>query len=222
MPRIRTFPLGTFQTNCFIVDVPGAPAEPDARRGAQPCWIVDCGEDPGRLLDQIEQDGLEPRLLLLTHTHCDHIAGVQEARRRFPEIPVCVHEAEVGFLGDPMLNLSVGLGAPFTCEEAERTLKDGDTLALAGTTWRVIHLPGHSPGGCAFVHDASKQMISGDTLFTGSMGRIDFPTSNEQDMIASLARLMELPDDIAVHPGHGPATTIGRERRSNPYVNGQW
>jgi len=213
-PRIRSFALGTFQTNCFIVDVPDAAAPEDSR----PCWIVDCGESPGPMLDAVEREGLSPVALLLTHTHCDHMAGVSEARRRFPGLPVHVHESEAGFLPEPMLNLSVGLGTPISCEEAEHFLKDGEILELSGTRWRVIHLPGHSPGGCAFLHEESGQMISGDTLFAGSMGRVDFPTSDEDDMRASLRRLMELPDTTIVHPGHGPATTIGRERESNPYI----
>ncbi|MHC4141486.1 MAG: MBL fold metallo-hydrolase [Planctomycetota bacterium] len=95
----------------------------------------------------------------------------------------------------------------------------GDTVELADATWRVVHAPGHSPGGVLYVHDASKQAIVGDTLFAGSIGRIDFPTSDPQAMRHTIQHvLMGLPDDLTVYPGHGPATTIGEERRTNPFV----
>jgi len=219
-PRIHSFPLGTFQTNCFVVEVPDGPARSASDGENRPCWIIDCGEDPKELLDFVAAQHLKPAALLLTHTHCDHIAGLPEARRRFPGIPVYVHEAERGFLPDPMLNLSIGLGTPLAYDEADHFLRDGEVVSLDGTAWRVLHLPGHSPGGCAFLHEPSGHMVSGDTLFNGSIGRTDFPTSNESDMKASLHRLMELPDTVQVHPGHGPSTTIGRERRGNPFITG--
>ena len=98
-------------------------------------------------------------------------------------------------------------------------LTDGETLSLNGTVWRVVHAPGHSPGGVLFVHDASNQAIVGDTLFMGGIGRHDFPTSNAQDLRRTISEvLMSMPDEMVIHPGHGPSTTIGKERRTNPFV----
>ena len=208
-PKITVFTLGDYQTNCFIVTSPDS----------QDCWIVDCGYSPQPMLDFIEKDGLKPVALLLTHCHSDHMAGVDLALSRFGPLPIYVHEAECGFCSDPMLNLSGMIGQPVTCTEPDRILKGGEILTLNGTEWRVDHAPGHSPGGILFVNDDSNQAIVGDTLFAGSIGRFDFPTSNADALRHTISEvLMSLPDDMTIYPGHGPATTISAERSSNPYV----
>ncbi|MHC5003768.1 MAG: MBL fold metallo-hydrolase [Planctomycetota bacterium] len=208
-PDIAVFVLGEYQTNCFVV-------RPSA--GARRCWIVDCGYQPDRLLDHVASEGLEPVALLLTHCHSDHIAGIAEARRRLGPLPTYVHRAEAGFCSDPALNLSAFAGMPVTAPEPEHLVEDGQTLELDGTVWRVVHTPGHSPGGVLYVHDESGQAIVGDTIFAGSIGRHDFPTSNVDDLRRSVAKVMALPDDFRLFPGHGPHTTVGAERQSNPFV----
>ena len=208
-PQVKEFILGEFQTNCFVVSAPPSEA----------CWIVDCGYEPQPMLDWIDSSGLAPAALLLTHAHPDHIAGVDHAINRFGSMPMYIHEAEAGYCSDPMLNLSAVMGMPVTVTEPDRTLRDGDTLELNGETWRVVHAPGHSPGGVLYVHDPSKQAIVGDTLFAGSIGRMDFPTSDAGALRRTIAEIvMGLDDDYTVFPGHGPATTIGRERKTNPFV----
>jgi glyoxylase-like metal-dependent hydrolase (beta-lactamase superfamily II) len=209
-PVITPFVLGDYQTNCFVV-------QPAAGEAA--CWIVDCGFDPEPLLDHVAREGLEPAALLLTHCHSDHMAGVDQALSRFGPMPVYVHEAEVGFCSDPMLNLSALAGRPVTAAEPDQVLKGGEELELGGTRWRVVHSPGHSPGGVLYVHDESKQAIVGDTIFAGSIGRHDFPTSNVDDLKQSLEEaILALPDDMTIFPGHGPSTTVGIERRTNPFL----
>lgn len=220
-PRIRTFVLGDFQTNCFVVTVPDA-VDPGARRHA---WIVDVGQDPDALLDAVEQEGLEVKAMLFTHAHADHIAGVDEAIRRLgSRIPRLAHPLEAGAFEDPQLNLSAFVAAPISVSAPNGVLLPGVALELAGTHWRVLHTPGHSPGGVTLVHDASGQAIVGDTLFADSIGRTDFPTSDPTAMRNSLMKvLLSLPDATRIHPGHGPATTIGAERRSNPWLRaGAW
>jgi hydroxyacylglutathione hydrolase len=216
-PHIDTFALGEFFTNCFVISTPDH-ADPDRARD---CWLVDCGFQPESMFDHIAGRQLRPTALLLTHAHADHIAGVDAALSRFGGMPVYIHEAEQGYCCDPMLNLSALMGMHVTCAEPTRLLKGGEALELNGTSWRVVHAPGHSPGGVLFVHDDSKQAIVGDTLFAGSIGRIDFPTSNPEEMRHTIRHVvMSLPDDMTIHPGHGPSTTIGDERATNPYVVG--
>jgi glyoxylase-like metal-dependent hydrolase (beta-lactamase superfamily II) len=151
----------------------------------------------------------------------DHIAGVREVVAAFPGLPVIIHEAERDWLGDPLLNLSSFSGMPVTAPEASRLVRDGDELTLGGDAWRVIHTPGHSPGGITLYHAPSKTAIVGDALFAGSIGRTDFPGSDHATLVRSIkTRLYALPEDVRILPGHGPESTIGRERLSNPFVRG--
>ena len=208
-PHITSFTLGAFETNCFIVHL----------ADHADCWIVDCGEDPGELLDAVASKKLHPTDLLLTHAHAGHIAGVKEALRRFPDIRISIHPREAGFCSDPMLNLSAMAGMPLTIPEPEGRLEHGQRLMLGSSEWEVLHTPGHSPGGITLLHRASNQAIVGDTLFAGSIGRFDFPTSNRDDLHRSIHEvLLKLPDEVRIFPGHGPQSTIGHERQTNPFI----
>ena len=173
------------------------------------------------MFEWIDARTLTPTQILLTHSHLDHIAGIDAALTRFGSLPIAIHEAERGFCGDATMNLSALIGMPVTCTEPDQYLTHNQSIEIQGSPWRVLHTPGHSPGGACFVHDQSKQAIVGDTLFAGSIGRFDFPTSDPDKLRHSLHDvLMNLPDDMTIYPGHGPSTTIGRERRTNPYLVG--
>lgn len=210
-PLITSFTLGPVETNCFLVTAPDGP-------DPQGCWILDCGMEPAPMLDAITAKGLQPRGILLTHAHYDHIGGIAEARDRFGTMPILIHEIEREWNQDPMYNLSGSSPWPCVAPASTATFVDDEMIDLCATPWKVLHLPGHSPGSCGFLHAPSATLIAGDTLFRGSIGRVDFPTSNPQAMRDSLTRLMALPDTTRVIPGHGPETTIGLERSGNPFI----
>ncbi len=204
---METVTLGPFETNCYIVS--------DGDR----CWIIDASFEPEALIERVRELGLKPEALILTHAHVDHIAGVDEVVRAFGHLPVVMHADEREWLANPMLNLSAAMGLPVTARGPDRFIAEGDTLTLGGQTWKVSHTPGHSPGGVSLINSEAGIALVGDTLFAGSIGRTDFPGSDFETLAHSIrAKLYTLPDDTRVYPGHGPPTTIGREKRTNPFV----
>ncbi|MFG0274803.1 MAG: MBL fold metallo-hydrolase [Phycisphaerales bacterium] len=211
--EIERFSLGPFETNCYLLRVAdGAGSVPEG-------WIIDAGMDPDALIDRARASGARISKVVLTHAHADHIAGLGAVKAAFHGAEVLLHRAEKAWPGDPTLNLSAAFDAPFRAPEADRLLEGGETLELGSTRWRVIHTPGHSPGGVTLYCEAAGVAFVGDTLFAGSIGRFDFPTSNEQDLFHSIRdTLYSLPDDTRVLPGHMGETTIEREKKTNPFV----
>jgi len=211
---VSGFPAGAFAANCYVA----APA-----RGAE-CVIVDPGQDAQQGIDELlVRYRLKPIAVLLTHGHIDHmwsVAPVCGAKG----IPAYVHPDDRELLADPAkgLSLTVGQqlfgGITFTEPDDVRELADGSALSLAGLEFTVRHTPGHTPGSVTF--GSENGLFSGDLLFAGSIGRTDLPGGDHQAMLRSLARTLTLPDDTLVLPGHGPQTTIGAERRTNPFLTG--
>jgi len=208
-PGIRGFVLGPWETNCYVVTAPGT-AE---------CWIVDAGFEPGVLIEHVKSIGLTPVKIVLTHAHVDHIAGMREMIAEFGDVPIAIHEAEHAFLDDPTLNLSAFVEMSITTPAPSEFLDDGMELQLGDTAWHIMHTPGHSPGGVVLYNKAGGVAIVGDTLFAGSIGRSDFPTSDQEALFASIReKILTLPDETVVYRGHGESTTVGEERVSNPFV----
>lgn len=189
------------------------------------CWLLSSDEsdeavvlDPGfsppdvdRLLDLA---GKRPVAVLATHAHVDHIG---QAGDLAGETPVYVHEADAVGFTDQMA-WGAGSDNPVAPVKDLRTLADGDVLRLAGLEIAVMHTPGHTPGHCVFLIDVDGALCSGDLVFAGSIGRSDFENSDPMAMQESLRRFLELDDVVPVLPGHGPDTTVGRERASNPFL----
>ena len=211
--RIEPITLGPYQTNCYIVRT--------EREGGETCWIADFSFDIERLLDRVDELGLVPEALVLTHAHVDHIAGLAAAKRRYPDAPIIIHEAEEEWLTNADRNLSGLTPTPVTSPPADRLILDGETLTLGGEEWHVMHTPGHSPGSVSLYHAATGTCICGDAIFKGSIGRTDFPGCSFEALETSIrTKIYALPDGTVLLPGHGPPTTVGDEKRTNPFVPG--
>jgi len=192
--------------------------------GGRECVVVDPGLQPELILEAIHRKQLVPTAILITHGHCDHIAGIPALKQAWPDCPVVIGRGDAPMLTDPRLNLSAQFGLPYRCDAADVLLDDLATYAAAGLEFEVRTIPGHSGGHVVFVvRDVTPPVVfGGDVLFSGSVGRTDFPGGS----FATLARgirekLYSLPDDTIVYPGHGPATTVGEEKRTNPFVKSE-
>ena len=181
--------------------------------------LVDPGEDSDTLVKTLDQRGWRPVAALITHAHLDHLAGLPRCKDRWPELPIYLHESDLelyrhfpqqpGWLG-------LAMEAP-ELPDPDGWVRDGDILELAGLAVRVVETPGHSPGSVCYVVGGA--LFSGDTLFQGSIGRTDLPGGSYEEIIRSImTRLLPLGDDTRVYPGHGPDTTLGRERLTNPFL----
>ena len=199
---LRRFAVGPFDTNCYLA----------ADSTSLEALIIDPGGDPDAVAEAVRSEGLTVRAIVVTHAHADHTAACDALRRQFG-CPVMIHELDAPFLADPEANLSVWAGhGNLTIPKADRLLGDGDEIDIGQLVFRVMHTPGHTPGGICLLVDGV--LFSGDTLFASGIGRTDFPGGSYERLIESIqSRLFALPDDTVVYPGHGPKTTIGRERQ---------
>lgn len=186
------------------------------------CWIIDPGLPPQakKIVRHVREHSLQPAAIVLTHAHADHIAGIDEVRENFGPLPVYLAREEWAALTDPMENLSGLFGPGLVTDVTDPLdLPHGSTLELDGIRWEIRDTSGHSPGGRTLYSEELGIAIVGDALFAGSVGRVDFPHSDGDRLLQNLrTQLMTLPDHVRVLSGHGPETTIGRERRTNPYV----
>ncbi|MCE9553450.1 MAG: MBL fold metallo-hydrolase [Planctomycetes bacterium] len=200
-----------FQENTYVVHLPGR----------DDCLIVDPGFTPREVIDHIDQLGLKPAAILLTHGHSDHIGGNAAMKRRWPDCPIIIGRGDAPKLTDPWQNLSGQFGLPMVSPPADRLVDDNEQLELAGMRLEVRDAPGHCAGHVVYVwHDGRpKIVLGGDVLFAGGIGRTDFPDGDFRALVRSIHnRLFTLEDDTIVLSGHGEATTIGEERRGNPFV----
>lgn len=203
--EIKRLVVGMVETNCYIAWNPAC----------MEAVIVDPGSEAQRIEEAVRKLSVSPKAILLTHGHFDHVMAIDELRETF-KIPVCVFEEEADILADPNLNLSSQFQGGQSWK-ADVLFKDGQIFESAGFFFRVIHTPGHTAGSCCYYEEKEKILFSGDTLFEGSYGRIDFPTGSGRKMVHSVASvLFDLPDDTAVYPGHMGYTTIEDEKKYNP------
>jgi hydroxyacylglutathione hydrolase len=206
--KLSRLTVGPFEENCYLV------VDENARRGV----LVDPGDEASRILRTVRESGAELEAIWLTHAHIDHIGAVAAIKREW-DVPVYLHPSDMPLYAAAATQASF-YGLAFEAPDPpERTFADGDRARVGGLEFEVLHTPGHSPG--LVVLHGQGILIGGDLLFAGSIGRTDLPLSSPAAMEASLARVMgRLPDDVVVYPGHGPATSIGRERATNPFLTG--
>lgn len=202
---LDVFDRNPYGTNCWLL----------AADGSDQAVVVDPGFEPGSVRAILDAAGLSPAAVLLTHAHVDH---AWEAGTFAGDLPVFIHGMDAVAFTDPEA-WNAGFPNPLSPVKHLRVIEDGQVLSFAGFSIEVLHTPGHTPGHCCFLTDAAV-VLSGDLVFAGAIGRSDFPNSDPEAMRRSLERFLELPDDLKVLPGHGPQTTVGAERASNPFLAG--
>ncbi len=210
--KIETIALGDYQANCYCL----RPNDTSAF-----CLLIDPGLSPEPLVRFLKHNGLTPEAIVLTHGHADHIGGVETVRQYWPQVKTAISQADAEMLTSPVKNLSVLAEGMVQARPAEVCFTDEEYFEAAGLRFEILYTPGHTPGGICLYHAEEGVLFSGDTLFAGSVGRSDFPGGDHALLIDGIRRkLLTLPEQTKVYPGHGPATTLRSEKRHNPFLNG--
>jgi glyoxylase-like metal-dependent hydrolase (beta-lactamase superfamily II) len=216
--QIHTLVSMPFAENTYVV---WQPERSDA-------LVIDPGLEPDLIRNFLKEQGLTVAAILNTHGHADHIGGNEAVKHAFPQAPLLIGVGDAPMLTDPMANLSALYGIPITSPAADTLVREGDVVEHAGIRLDVLDIPGHSPGHVVFVYRATPVTVfGGDVLFRGSIGRFDFPNGDGPLLVRGIrGKLFTLPADAVVYPGHGPVTTVGQEKRFNPFVGenagGEW
>ena len=206
-PIVVCITVGIFQENCYLY------ACPETREAV----IIDPGDEAPRILQQIEALNLVPKYIINTHGHIDHIRAIDEVSEVYP-VPLAIHSADVYMYTEERTARTYGLKAPLVLRKPDILLADGDTISFGTLTLKVLHTPGHTPGGVCLLSEPYC-IFTGDTLFHRGIGRTDFEGGNYDQLVTSIReKLYTLDEDLVVFPGHEGPTTIGEEKYENPFV----
>ena len=211
MLNIRTYPLGYIQTNCYVIS-----------NDKKECLVIDPGGHAEEFIRELKKSNLKPLAILLTHAHFDHIGAIDQLREEY-SIPVYLHKMEEKWLADPQKNGSGKYAEipSISCREAEHLILAEQEMSIADFRFKMLFTPGHSPGSITYYFQEEGFAVVGDTLFQGSIGRTDLLGGNQKQLVDSIhSKLLTMPEDTVVYPGHGPATTIEEEMNHNPFLNG--
>ncbi|HWR40974.1 MAG TPA: MBL fold metallo-hydrolase [Patescibacteria group bacterium] len=204
--KVIKMEVGHLGTNCYIAYC----------EQTQKAVVIDPGSNGNELLALLQRENLTVEYIINTHGHADHI-GANDQLKAATKAPVLIHKEDAGMLTSAHRNLSAFIGGGFEVAAGDRLLEEGDVIECGSLRLKVIHTPGHTPGGICLL--AGDVLFSGDTLFAESIGRTDFPGGSYKALIQNIKeKLMILPDDVKVCPGHGPDTTIGWERKMNSFI----
>jgi len=208
--KIDRIIVGDYETNCYIIR-----SSPETAA----CLVIDPGIEAEPAVHFLQEQGLNPVAVVLTHGHIDHIGGLKTLGEKYPDIKVYIHKLDSDMLTGQKSNLSELMGPAFTTKPADILLDDYDSIKEAGVELEVLHTPGHTPGGISLYAKDEGIVFVGDTLFAGSVGRTDFPEGSTSELSKSIReKLFTLPEKTACCPGHGNRTTIGREKKHNPFL----
>ncbi len=209
--NIDTVVLSDFEANCYCV-----------RKSAKQkqCLLIDPGLNPEPLIRFLRANDYQPVAIVLTHGHVDHMGGVESIREYWPAVEVAIHQDDAEMLTNPALNLSIMAGTMAQARPAEVLLDSASPYyTAAGLRFQVLHTPGHTPGGICLYSAKDEVLFAGDTLFAGSVGRSDFPNGSHETLIDMIkTKLLTLPEQTSVYPGHGPVTTLQAEKKYNPFL----
>jgi len=206
---LKQFVVGQLEVNCWIA----------GDKTTREVMVIDPGDAPDLILDWIKQEGLKVKYLVCTHSHFDHVGALPELKAFFTEAEIVLHKDDL-----PIYERAGDMGRlwGFNLEklpDPDRLVEDGDEITIGDLCVKIIHTPGHSPGGICLLNDGT--LFSGDTLFAGSIGRTDLPGGDYNALMNSLKKLADLPGNTIVHTGHGPSSTIGQEKKTNPFMTGE-
>lgn len=205
--QIEQVVVGAFEVNCWL-----------AAGGDNKAIVIDPGDDPGLIIETLQEKNWSVAAYFMTHAHMDHINALYAVHKKFPA-PVAIHESDRKWAFTPQNTLPPFFLQPPQAPDAEFIdLAEISSGTHAGLDWQIIHTPGHTPGGVCFLFPQENVLFSGDTLFAGSVGRTDLPGGHTKTLTASLKKLLELPDSTRIYPGHGPFTNLANEKRRNPFL----